>query len=61
MLLSLIESALPAYFIKIWEHQRKTSGEAGKSYLDLVMDFVKNEVETEFRLKTLQVALRKII
>lgn len=31
--------------------KKHISAEAGKSDLDLLMDFVKNEIETEFRLK----------
>lgn len=52
ILFPLVESALPPDLIKVWERQRSMTVEtpAGKSDLDLLIDFVKNEVETEFRI-----------
>lgn len=48
MLFTLIESALPTDLIKNWERQRNTST---YSDLNLMIDFAKNEVETEVRIK----------
>ncbi|XP_035220187.1 uncharacterized protein LOC118193242, partial [Stegodyphus dumicola] len=46
-----MESAFPADLIKFWERQRGMSPETtGKSDLELLIDFLKREVEIEFKL-----------
>ncbi|GBN15004.1 hypothetical protein AVEN_78233-1 [Araneus ventricosus] len=52
ILSSLIESTLPIDIVKMWDRQRHLVQDTqGKSDLDLLMDFVKNEVDSEFRVK----------
>ncbi|GFS41340.1 integrase catalytic domain-containing protein [Trichonephila inaurata madagascariensis] len=54
ILFPLVESALPVDAVKLWERQRYLSTEKnqGKTDLDLLMEFIKNEVDSEFRVKT---------
>ncbi|GBM14635.1 hypothetical protein AVEN_84131-1, partial [Araneus ventricosus] len=52
ILFPLIESTLPVDIVKMWDRQRHLVQDTqGKSDLDLLMDFVKNEVDSEFRVK----------
>ncbi|GFY38863.1 integrase catalytic domain-containing protein, partial [Trichonephila inaurata madagascariensis] len=52
ILFPLVESALPVD-VKLWERQRhlSTNKNQGKTDLDLLMEFIKNEVDSEFRVK----------
>ncbi|GFW44280.1 uncharacterized protein TNCV_1747091 [Trichonephila clavipes] len=53
ILFPLVESALPVDIVKLWERQRHLSIDKnqGKTDLDLLMEFIKNEVDSEFRVK----------
>ncbi|GFS68085.1 integrase catalytic domain-containing protein [Trichonephila clavipes] len=53
ILFPLVESALPVDIVKLWERQRhlSTDKNQSKTDLDLLMEFVKNEVDSEFRVK----------
>ncbi|XP_035233685.1 uncharacterized protein LOC118205506 [Stegodyphus dumicola] len=52
VLFPLVESALPADLIQFWERQRGMSPETtGKNDLESLIDFLKREVEIEFRVK----------
>ncbi|GBM98591.1 hypothetical protein AVEN_215101-1 [Araneus ventricosus] len=52
ILYPLIESTLPVDIVKMWDRQKHLVQDTqGKSDLDLLMDFVKNEVDSEFRVK----------
>ncbi|GFY40002.1 integrase catalytic domain-containing protein [Trichonephila inaurata madagascariensis] len=53
ILFPLVESTLPVDVVKLWERQRYLSTEKkqGKTDLDLLMEFIKNEVDSEFRVK----------
>ncbi|GBM66950.1 hypothetical protein AVEN_57851-1 [Araneus ventricosus] len=52
ILFSLVESTLPIDIVKMSDRQRHLVHDTqGKSNLDLLMDFVKNEVDSEFRVK----------
>ncbi|GFY66603.1 integrase catalytic domain-containing protein [Trichonephila inaurata madagascariensis] len=52
LLFPLVESALPVD-VKLWERQRhlSTDKNRGKTDLDLLMEFIKIEVDSEFRVK----------
>ncbi|GFY38864.1 integrase catalytic domain-containing protein, partial [Trichonephila inaurata madagascariensis] len=52
ILFPLVESALPVD-VKLWERQQhlSTNKNQGKTDLDLLMEFIKNEVDSEFRVK----------
>ena len=53
-----MKSALTTDLIKIWKRQRsKTPDNTDKSDLDLLMEFLINEVKTEFRVKITRDAL----
>ncbi|GFX01136.1 integrase catalytic domain-containing protein [Trichonephila clavipes] len=53
ILFPLVESALPADIVKLWERQRhlSTDKNQSKTDLDLLMEFIKNEADSEFRVK----------
>ncbi|GBN57735.1 hypothetical protein AVEN_255022-1 [Araneus ventricosus] len=52
ILFPLVESTLPIDILKMWDRQRHLVQDTqGKSDLDLLMNFVKNEVDSEFRIK----------
>ncbi|GFX03810.1 integrase catalytic domain-containing protein [Trichonephila clavipes] len=53
ILFPLIESALPVDIVKLWERQRhlSTDKNQSKTDLDLLMEFIKNEVDSKFRVK----------
>ncbi|GFS63921.1 DUF1758 domain-containing protein [Trichonephila inaurata madagascariensis] len=56
ILFPFVESALPVD-VKLWERPRHlpTDKNQGKTDLDLLMEFIKNEVDSEFRVKILLV------
>ncbi|GFU45592.1 integrase catalytic domain-containing protein [Trichonephila clavipes] len=53
ILFPLVESALSVDIVKLWERQRRlsTNENQSKTGLDLLMEFIKNEVDSEFRVK----------
>ncbi|GFW13387.1 integrase catalytic domain-containing protein [Trichonephila clavipes] len=53
ILFPLVESALPVDVVKLWERRRNLSTDKNqvKTDLDLLMEFIKNEVDGEFRVK----------
>ncbi|GFU83468.1 integrase catalytic domain-containing protein [Trichonephila clavipes] len=53
ILVPLVESALQVDVVKLWERQQhlSTDKDQGKTDLDLLMEFMKNEADSEFRVK----------
>ncbi|GFW34735.1 DUF1758 domain-containing protein [Trichonephila clavipes] len=53
ILFPLVESALPVDIVKLWERQLhlSTDKNQSKTYLDLLIEFIRNEVDSEFRVK----------
>ncbi|GFU61905.1 uncharacterized protein TNCV_4826761 [Trichonephila clavipes] len=51
--ISLVESVFPVDVVKLWERQQhlSTDKDQGKTDLDLLMEFMKNEADSEFRVK----------